>query len=139
MLTKDSVNTGNGKLVDFAFFAINSGFTYCRFLSPDSAAKYTFPAIPGATHTYIMNIQKGISLTEQEFNMMTDDAYLAARDIRANEGTDEFFTGAQGPRVVLFETADGRRGAILITAFVTDAKPAYILADIKVQKEARHN
>ncbi len=139
VLTKDSVNTGNGKLVDFAFFAINSGFTYCRFLSPDSAAKYTFPAIPGATHTYIMNIQKGISLTEQEFNMMTDDAYLAARDIRANEGTDEFFTGAQGPRVVLFETADGRRGAILITAFVTDAKPAYILADIKVQKEARHN
>ena len=138
VLTKDEVTTENGGKIDLVFFAINSGFTYCRFLSPDSASKYTFPAIPGATHTYIMNIQEGISLTEQEFSGMTDDAYLAARDIRAHENTNEFFMGAQGSRVVLFETADGRRGAILITAFVADGAPAYILADIKVQKEARH-
>lgn len=139
VLTKDAVTAANGGQIDLVFFAINASFTYCRFLSPDSAAKFTFPAIPGAKHTYIINTQEtsGLSLSESAFDAMTDDAPLTTLDIRAHQNGTEFFTAAQGPRVVLFETADGRRGAMRITTFATAAAPAYIQADIKVQKQAR--
>lgn len=140
VLARDEVTAETGGQVDFVFFAINGGFTYCRFVSPDSAAKFTFPAIPGATHTAIVNTQEtsGLSLTVQQFDGMTDDGLLAAvGDIRAHDSKTAFFMGSQGPRVILFETADGRRGAIHIVSFVGDGNPAYILADVKIQKEAR--
>jgi len=140
VLTKSEVTPGNSAGIDLVFYAINASFAYCRFISPDSAAKFTFPAIPKATHSYIINVQSvsGLSLDETAFDNMTDDAALAAIDIRGHQNSTEFFTAAQGPRVVLFETADGRRGAILIKTFQNTGTPAYIVADIKVQKEPRH-
>jgi hypothetical protein len=36
--------------------------------------------------------------------------------------------------MVLFETHDGRKGAIKIKAFVSEGIGSYIVADIKVQK-----
>lgn len=139
VLTKSEVTAANSSQIDLVFFSINAGFTYCRFLSPDSAAKFAFPAIPAASHTYIINMQaaSGLSLDEATFEQMTDDAVLAGLDIRTHQNSTEFFTGAQGSRVVLFETKDGRRGAIHLKTFESTANPAYILTDIKIQKEAR--
>jgi PKD repeat protein len=36
-----------GRQVDIIFFGLNSRFTYCRFLSPDSADLFTFRPVPG--------------------------------------------------------------------------------------------
>ena len=44
------------------------------------------------------------------------------------------FTNATIPRIVLFQTADGRKGAIKIKDFVDDGNNAYIIVDIKIQK-----
>ncbi len=39
------------------------------------------------------------------------------------------------PRIVLFETYDGRKGAIKIKDFVQNTTASYIVCDIKVQKQ----
>lgn len=137
VLPKDEVTLANGNKIDLAFYGINSTFGYCRFISPDSAAKFTFPEIPQATHTYFVNTQEStpLSMTTPNFDAMITDAPLQGMDIKINDTGTKFFTNASVPRVVLFETADGRKGAIKIKAFVADGSQSYVLVDIKVQKE----
>ncbi len=136
VLTRSEVTTDNGGLVDLVFFGINAGFSYCRFLSPDSASRYGFSAIPSATRTTIINtLEKSpLAFTATDFDAMLDDGPLRGLAIKANDSGTAFFDNRQAPRVVLFETADGRKGAIKIKAFVADGAQSYILTDIKVQK-----
>jgi len=137
VISKDEVNAENGKLIDFAFFGINETFAYCRILSPDSVGDYAFYDIPGATHTAVVNTMESSSLSfsAAEFDAMTNDSHLKSLAVKANDTGENHFTDATKPRIVLFETADGRKGAIKIKSFVADGLQSYILADIKVQKE----
>jgi PKD repeat protein len=138
VLTRSEVNAENGKWVDLVFFGINSGYNLCRFLSPDSAAKFSFPAIPLATHTYVVNVQENspLSFTSADFDAMNDDVPLRPLAIREHDTGTAFFNAQVVPRVILFETGDGRKGAIKIKAFVSAGNQSYILADIKIQKSA---
>lgn len=136
VLTQDEVGDDNGQLIDLVFFGINSSFAYCRFISPDSADKFSFPPIPRASHTYFVNTLEttSISFTSSDFDAMTNDSALATIDIKANDTGISFFNSNQPARIVLFQTQDGRKGAIKIKAFVAAGLQSYILADVKVQK-----
>lgn len=137
VIPSGEVTANNGAAIDLLFYSINSAFGYCRFVSPDAATAFTFPAIPSATHTYVINDvdDSGLSFTASDFDAMTDDTPLEALDIAAPDSGDAYFDGTSVPYVVLFETEDGRRGAIKVTAFEAAESPAYIVADLKIQKE----
>lgn len=128
-----------GKDIDLVFFGLNSSFTYNRFISPDSATFYTFDAIPGAQPAAIINSQEqcgcSSSLSVADFNAMTNDALLAGMPVNFTAGGWMQFSDNMQPRVVLFKTSDGRKGALKIKQFVPNGPDSYILTDIKVQKE----
>ncbi|MDJ1472532.1 hypothetical protein QNI19_30175 [Cytophagaceae bacterium DM2B3-1] len=136
VFTRNEITPENGKWIDLAFFGINSSYSYCRFVSPDSAAGFTFPDIPGATHTAFVNtIEKSpLKFTVSDFDTMTTDTPLKELAIKVNDSGTAFFTNASSPYIVLFETQDGRKGAIKIKSFIANGAQSYILADIKVQK-----
>lgn len=135
-LTKDEVTFENSRYVDLVFYGINSGFSYSRFVSPDSTAKFTFPSVPQASHTAFVNTLESslLSFSASDFDAMIDDTLLKDLVITDNDSGTKFFNNSVVPRVVLFETSDGRKGAIKIKSFVNDGMQSYILIDIKVQK-----
>ncbi|GHV58758.1 hypothetical protein FACS1894182_11760 [Bacteroidia bacterium] len=128
-----------GKAVDLVFFGLNSRFTYCRFLSPDSASLFTFRPIPEAGHTVVVNdvSRTGLSFTFSDFDAMTNDTPLTLLDIRAGDTGNLYFDLSNLPRLILFQTKDGRKGAVKITQAVDAGINSYIKADIKLQKEKR--
>ena len=65
---------------------------------------------------------------------MTDDSALLTTMIEETEGGRQHFTDEIVPRIVLFQTADGRKGAIKIKSFVKDGKNSFIETEIKIQK-----
>ncbi len=138
-INKDQVTINNGPAIDFAFFGLNEDFRYCRILSPDSVSFYAFQPIPAAKHTMVINRieQTTINFTPVDFDTMTNDNLLSSLPIAENDSGDAYFTGTEVPRLVFFQTADGRKGAIKITTFVNDALQSYIKADIKIQKSAK--
>lgn len=128
----------DGKEIDLVFFGLSRSFTFNKFISPDSAASYTFPAIPGATVTRFINKQEqcncNVSFSVSDFDNMRTDAPLQALQLPAGATGGLQFDQALLPRIVLFQTADGRKGAIKIKDYVLEGSTAYIMADIKVQK-----
>jgi PKD repeat protein len=134
VLTKDEVSADNGGLIDVVFYGVNSTFNYCRFMSPAEANQ--FPSIPHAQQVKVVNtLESGpLSFTPEQFDAMTNDAPLQALNIAAHDTGTASFSSSETPRIVLFETADGRKGAIKIKSFVPDGTQSYIIADVKVQK-----
>jgi PKD repeat protein len=131
------INANNGAMIDIAFFGLNADFTYNQFISPTALTETPLPEIPGARHTKFINKaeQTSLSLTPEQFNAMTTDALLKDLPVYTADDSDEFFTRLPLPRVVLFETTDGRKGAIQIKEMITNgAESSYIRTDIKVQK-----
>ncbi|PSL30717.1 PKD domain-containing protein [Chitinophaga ginsengisoli] len=130
--------TKEGKEIDLVFFGLSRSFTYNKFVSPDSATSYTFPAIPGATVTRFINRQEqcncGVSFSVSDFDNMQTDAPLQSLQLPANAIGGLQFDQTVLPRIILFQTADGRKGAIKIKDYVLEGNTAYIVADIKVQK-----
>ncbi|WP_298734615.1 PKD domain-containing protein [uncultured Chitinophaga sp.] len=130
--------SAEGKEIDLVFFGLNRNFTYNKFVSPDSAASYTFGAIPGATVTRFINKQEqcncSLQFTAADFDNMTNDAPLQSLQFPANATGGIQFDYNLLPRIVLFQTQDGRKGAVKIKDYVLEGSTAYILADIKVQK-----
>lgn len=130
--------TTDGKEIDLVFFGLSRSFTYNKFVSPDSATSYTFPAIPGATVTRFINKQEqcncGVSFSVSDFDNMQNDAPLQALQLPAGANGGLQFDQTVLPRIILFQTADGRKGAIKIKDYVLEGSTAYIMADIKVQK-----
>ncbi|MDR3219224.1 MAG: hypothetical protein LBU22_09680 [Dysgonamonadaceae bacterium] len=126
-----------GEQVDWVFFGLNSRFSYCRFLSPDSANLFTFRQIPHAKKTYICNDLKKSTLqfSVADFEAMKNDVPLRSLDIRSNDTGKLFFELSELPRLILFETEDGRKGAVKINKKTENGTDSYIEADIKVQKE----
>ncbi|MDR3143047.1 MAG: hypothetical protein LBU37_15170 [Tannerellaceae bacterium] len=130
-------NEENAKMIDLAFFGLSANFTYNMFVSPSRLSETTFPDIPGAVHTRFINkTELGfISLTPLQFATMRTDALLRNLPIFYALYEDEAFASRPLPRVVLFETSDRRKGAILVKEMVSKGKDdSYIVVDIKVQK-----
>ena len=136
---QEDVTTDNGASIDIAFFGLNQNFTFNKFIATDEVHTLTFDAIPNATHTKFINLQESCgcsaSLTVAQFDAMTDDTLLTALNITETTGGLQDFDDSVVPRIVLFETEDGRKGAIKIKAFVDDGVNSKIIIDIKVQKE----
>ena len=136
----DALTDENGALIDIVFFGLNENFSFNRFVSPSAVTNLTtFSAIPNATNTTFINVQENCncnaSLTENEFETMTDDSLLSQLTITAVEDELQDFDNTVVPRIVLFETNDGRRGAIRINNFIANGINSTINIDIKVQKE----
>jgi PKD repeat protein len=130
--------SADGKEIDLIFFGLNRNFTYNKFVSPDSAASYTFSAIPGATVTRFINKQEqcncAVQFTTGDFDNMQNDAPLKALQWPVSATGGIQFDYNLLPRIILFQTADGRKGAVKIKDYVLEGSSGYILADIKVQK-----
>jgi PKD repeat protein len=131
------INEANGHAVDIVYFGLNSHFSYNLFVSPDQLSQTTFPDIAKARPTRFINrIESGnIQLTPDEFNNMDTDVLLRDLPIAPATYGDDFFTNEPLPRIVLFETSDGRKGAILIKKMISVGKEdSCIEIDIKIQK-----
>ncbi len=139
--TKSQLTADNGPVIDLVFFGLNDTFSFNRFYAPDTLGDTTFDAIPGATHTKMINVQEGCgcgaSLSVVQFSSMIDDALLRGLTITETLNGLQPFDNSVVPRIVLFETADGRKGAIHIKRFVPDGANSYIETDIKIQKQKR--
>jgi hypothetical protein len=135
-LKKSDMEVENPPRVDFVFFGTDETFRYCRIISPDVAGDYSFFDIPEATRTVAVNLLENstIAFTAADFDGMTDDSPLRNLPIAENDSGEVYFSSDAVPRIVLFETADGRKGALKIKNFVADGQNSYILADVKVQK-----
>lgn len=138
--TKGELTDEMGKAIDLVFFGLNDAFSYNKFVSPDEVVQETiFTEIPGATHTKIINTLEncacGAAMSVAEFDVMTNDEPLRKLTIEVTNAGSQHFTDEITPRIVLFETADGRKGAIKIKEFVKKGSDSYIILDIKVQKE----
>ena len=137
--TASEVNSLVGGEIDLPFFGLNSTFTYNQFLSPDEVQYKTFVAIPNATHTIFINSQElvGMNFSASNFDALTNDTALKSLNITETTAGKRDFTNSKVPRIVLFKTQDGRKGAIKIKEFVSAGTQSYITCDIKVQKKAQ--
>jgi PKD repeat protein len=139
VLKSSEVTIANGSKIDFVFFGLNSSFTYDKILSPDSAANYTFSAIPEAINVQIVNKQEtcncSTALNEAQFDSMLDDTWFRTASITQTIGGLSQFDNTQTPRIVSFKTADGRKGAVKIKQFVSAGQQSYVLCDVKIMKQ----
>ncbi len=128
------------KNIDLVFFGLNQTFTRNKFVSPDQLSETTFAPLQEAKNTIFINSQElcncSASLTTQEFDAMQNDALLKNLSIEETPGGLQNFDRETVPRIVLFQTQEGNKGAIKIKDFVQGGQNSYILVDIKIQKEA---
>jgi PKD repeat protein len=131
------INAQNSALIDIAFQGLNSNFTYNKFISPSQVSNYGFLDLANAQNTIFINSQElcncGLNFTVAQFDTMTNDVPLQSLNIVYNAAGNQEF-GSSVPRIVLFKTQDGRKGAIKIKSMVQSGANSYILCDIKVQK-----
>jgi PKD repeat protein len=131
------VNASNGSMIDIVFFGLSANFTYNKFVSPARLSETTFQEIPSATHTRFINKTElgSLGFSAAQFTSISTDALLRNISISSVSYGNEPFTSSPLPRVVLFETSDGRKGAILVKEMVANGREdSYIRIDIKVQK-----
>ncbi|WP_264536979.1 PKD domain-containing protein [Flavobacterium sp. N1736] len=134
----NEINDQNSSLIDIVFQGLNGNFTYNKFISPDQVNNYGFLALENAQSTIFVNSQNlcncGLNFTEAQFDAMVNDTPIKSLNINYSAaGTQEF--GFTYPRIILFKTQDGRKGAIKIKDMVKNGTSSYILCDIKVQKQ----
>ena len=136
VIKQGEVNSTNGSKIDFGFFGLNSSFSYNQFVSPDEVQNTAFSAIPNATHTKVINSQElvGTQLSSSGFNAINSGSDFNSISINETNAGKTPFNSSVVPRVILFKTEDGRKGAIKIKDFVANGTSSYILVDIKVQK-----
>ena len=125
--------------IDLVFFGLSSTFTRNRFVSPHKTVETTFDALQNPKNTIFINSQElcgcAASLTVSQFDGMQDDTLLKSLTIEETPGGLQDFDHTTQPRVVLFQTQEGKKGAIKIKDFVADGQNSYILVDIKIQKQ----
>ncbi|NML72091.1 PKD domain-containing protein [Chryseobacterium sp. RP-3-3] len=137
VLKQSDVNAGNGSKIDFAFFGLNSSFMYNQFVSPDEVQNTGFMAIPNATHSKIINSQElvGTQLSPTGFDTLDSGNDFNTITVTETNAGKSPFNNSVVPRIILFQTADGRKGAVKVKSFVENGLSSYILVDIKVQKQ----
>ncbi len=131
-LKKDMVSK-----IDIAFFGINESFSYAKFVSPDDVGNNGFADLKNANKTIIINSQDKCfcgNLSVSDFDNMTNDEPLKKLTITETKNGLLHFDNTIVPRIVLFKTTDGRKGAIKIKRFVKNGSKSYIDCDIKMQK-----
>lgn len=125
--------------IDLVFFGLNTSFVQNRFVSPDALDSTTFPELARGRYTKLINTQENCScsafLSVTQFDSMRDDSLLAGLTIEETPGGLQSFNDDMVPRIILFQTEDGRIGAVKIKEYVKEENDAYILADIKTQKQ----
>ncbi|WP_109435531.1 PKD domain-containing protein [Aquimarina sp. AU119] len=138
--TSNEINNETGKNVDLVFFGLNESFTRNKFVSPNGLSETTFTSLQNPKHTIFINSQElcncAASLSAQQFDMMQDDTLLKNLMIEETPGGLQSFDSTMTPRIILFETQEGKKGAIKIKEFVQEGQNSYLLVDIKVQKES---
>ncbi|HBV15325.1 PKD domain-containing protein [Chryseobacterium carnipullorum] len=137
VLKQGDVNATNGSKIDFAFFGLNSSFMYNQFVSPDEVQNTGFMAIPNAIHSKIINSQEqvGTQLSPSGFDTLDSGNDFSTITVTETNAGKSPFNNSVVPRVILFQTADGRKGAVKVKSFVENGLSSYILVDIKVQKQ----
>lgn len=134
----NEINDENSSLIDIAFQGLNSNLTYNKFISPDQVNNYGFLALKNAQSTVFVNSQNlcncGLNFTEAQFDAMVNDNPIKSLNISYSAAGEQQF-GLTYPRIVLFKTQDGRKGAIKIKDMVKNGTSSYILCDIKIQKQ----
>lgn len=135
----DSLST-LGSQIDFAFYGLNNLFTYNRFVAADQTSQYGLPPILNASgHCQIINSQEfsglGFTFTEAMFDGMTNDVLLQTLSFSESPAGLQPFSDLMVPRIVLFKTASGIKGAIKIKQFVANGQQSYIITDIKYIKQ----
>ena len=136
VLKPNEVTAENGKLIDFVYFGQSTSFAYNVFLSPDEAQAAVFDPIPNATKSYFINKQENkgqVFFSVADFNALSSGATLSSLSIKPNSNKAPF-NKEMTNRIVLFETANGRKGAIKIKEYVTNGAESYLVVDIKMQK-----
>ena len=137
----NEINTQTGATIDLVFYGFSDSFNTNRFASPDDLFDTTFPDIENAKKTKLINSQESCncsaSLTAIQFDTMDDDTLF--QNLILDETPDGLkdFDNTVVPRIVLFQTQEGRKGAIKIKKYVEAGLESYILVDIRVQKEAK--
>ena len=125
--------------IDLVFFGLGSDFSRNKFVSPNNLEETTFSKLENGKKTLWINSQElcncMASLTINQFDGMTDDSLLNPLEITETPGGIQAFDDELRPRIVLFQTQDGRKGAIKIKQFIEAGSNSYIVVDIKVQKE----
>jgi hypothetical protein len=124
------------------FFGLNDSFERNRFVSPDILGdETTFLPFTNPKKTMFINSQElcgcTASLSATQFDTMNNDGVLHPLSITETPGGLQDFDNSILPRVVLFQTQEGKKGAIKIKEYVADGQNSYIKVDIKIQKEAR--
>ncbi|CAA0150745.1 PKD domain containing lipoprotein precursor. Putative adhesin [Tenacibaculum maritimum] len=139
VFTKNEVTSDNGSEIDLSFLGLNNRFNFNKFVSPMLVGANGFNVIPNAKHTVFVNKQEncncGVNFTTAQFDAMQNDLPLLGLSIVETSSGVLHFDNAMKPRIVLFQTADGRKGAIKIKEFKNEGDNSYIVCDIKVQKE----
>jgi len=123
--------------IDIVYYGLNAHFSYNQFVSPNGLSQTTFREMPGTVFTKFINKTElgSPELSPAQFMSMTNDSLLRDLSILTAAHGEEVFGKELLPRVVLFQTADGRKGAIYVKEMVAKAKEdSYILVDIKIQK-----
>lgn len=135
---KDDDLSEHGKEIDIVYFGLNQNFTYNKFLSPDSASAYTFNPIPQAMDSKVINTAEncacGNEMSSSDFDNLDNGASFQNFMVNPSAAGRKQFTNATVPRVILYQTNDGRKGAIKIKQYLSNGAQSYIIVDIKVQK-----
>lgn len=125
--------------IDLVFFGLNQNFVQNRFVSPNALETTTFPSLENGNTTKFINslelCECDANLTASQFDAMKDDTLLRNIDIEITDEGLQAFDNTITPRIVLFETKAGLKGAIKIKAYVNEGNASYIEVDIKTQKE----
>ena len=137
VFSQNEIDDENGGKIDFAFFGLNSSFNYWTFLSPDKVQDAVFQAIKNAIHTRFIlfpeNYTVPFSITD--FDEMVNDGKLKSISFIPYFSVEEYFTSKINlPKLVLFETDDGRKGVLKIKEIIDEGQQSYIVSDIKIQK-----
>ena len=137
IITSDNVDATNGNKINLVFFGLDASFNNCYFTSPDNVMPSGFFAIPNAGKTFFVNKidETPLTFTIADFDNMTDDSLIKTLDISGNSSTNSWFTNVEIPRLVLFQTAAGIKGAIKIKGFISEGGNSHVLTDIKFQKQ----
>ncbi len=133
----NEITASNGDSIDICFSGLNNSFNLNKFIAPNQVQLNGFMQIPNATETVFINSQEICNcggMTSSQFDAMSNDLPLQNINITNSVAAAQSFDATMVPRVVLFQTQDGRKGAIKIKQFVDAGNGSYLLTDIKVQK-----
>lgn len=127
----DPLSGAEAASIDLLFFGLDDDFSYNRFLSPTEAASVGLDAVTGVGKTLILNpvnVPPGILFES------LDATRLNALNLAASNGELDDSFDMTGPKLIVFENSQKKKGVILLKEFIKDGLNSRIRFDIKVLK-----